>query len=199
MPQPQPHQVQAASATYTTTQSNARFLTHWGRPGIKPATSWFLVGFVSAEPRWELHVFCFKWDLQCLFQVLCLFVLPHRQYVGNPGPGIEPTPHSSNQSQHGGENAGASTRYAVREFPFSSFWYFLLRWFPPHHYIYILRHTQIHTPLLPSMNHCYWREQVLSPNMLRQKKAYGSWSWNSVSLINVLRTQYSQWKERLLE
>ena len=25
------------------------------RPGIKPATTWFLVGFVSAAPQQELH------------------------------------------------------------------------------------------------------------------------------------------------
>ena len=25
------------------------------RPGIEPATSWFLVGFISAAPQWELH------------------------------------------------------------------------------------------------------------------------------------------------
>ena len=37
--------------------SNAGSLTH--RPGIKPATSWFLVGFVSAEPRWECLFFLF--------------------------------------------------------------------------------------------------------------------------------------------
>ena len=48
-------------------------------------------------------------ELQRLFQVLswvffCLFVcfvfsfLPHRQYVGIPGPGIEPTPHRSNHN-----------------------------------------------------------------------------------------------------
>ena len=29
-------------------------LTHWTRPGIDPATSWILVGFISAEPQWEL-------------------------------------------------------------------------------------------------------------------------------------------------
>ena len=34
--------------------SHARSLTHWARSGIEPATSWFLVGFVSATPRWEL-------------------------------------------------------------------------------------------------------------------------------------------------
>ena len=33
--------------TYTTAHCIARSLTHWVRPGIKPATSWFLVGFVN--------------------------------------------------------------------------------------------------------------------------------------------------------
>ena len=27
--------------------------THWGGPGIEPASSWILVGFVSTEPQWE--------------------------------------------------------------------------------------------------------------------------------------------------
>ena len=31
-------------------------LNHWARSGIKPASSWILVGFVSAEPQWELLV-----------------------------------------------------------------------------------------------------------------------------------------------
>ena len=35
--------------------SNARSLTHWPRPRIKPATSWFLVRYISAVPWWELH------------------------------------------------------------------------------------------------------------------------------------------------
>ena len=30
-------------------------LTHWARPEIKPASSRILVGFVTAEPWWELH------------------------------------------------------------------------------------------------------------------------------------------------
>ena len=42
------------SATYTTAHGNARSLTHRMRPGIKPETSWFLVGVVSIEPWWEL-------------------------------------------------------------------------------------------------------------------------------------------------
>ena len=27
------------------------------RPGIEPATSWFLVGFISAVPQWELQAY----------------------------------------------------------------------------------------------------------------------------------------------
>ena len=38
-------------ATYTTAHGNAGSLTHSTRPGIEPATSWFLVGFISAAPR----------------------------------------------------------------------------------------------------------------------------------------------------
>ena len=35
------------SSTYTITHGNARSLTHQARPGIEPATSWFLVGFAK--------------------------------------------------------------------------------------------------------------------------------------------------------
>ena len=42
------------SVTYTTAHGNAGSLTHSARPGIEPATSWFLVGFVSTAPPWEL-------------------------------------------------------------------------------------------------------------------------------------------------
>ena len=41
---------------YTTAHSNARSLTHWARPGIKPASSWILVGFITTKPLWELLV-----------------------------------------------------------------------------------------------------------------------------------------------
>ena len=53
------NQIQAMSVTYITAQGNGGSLSHWGRPGIKPATSWFLVGFISAVPRWELLFFVF--------------------------------------------------------------------------------------------------------------------------------------------
>ena len=40
--------------TYATAHGNIESLTHWSRPGFKPKSSWMPVGFVSAEPRWEL-------------------------------------------------------------------------------------------------------------------------------------------------
>ena len=43
------------SVTYTTAHGNAGFLTHWMRPGIEPMSWWILVGFVTAEPQWELQ------------------------------------------------------------------------------------------------------------------------------------------------
>ena len=53
MPQPQQCQIQAISATCNIATGNAGSLTHWVRPEIKSASSWMLVGFVSAEPQWE--------------------------------------------------------------------------------------------------------------------------------------------------
>ena len=53
-PQPQQCQIRAVSVAYTTANGNARFLTHWVRPGIKPASSWILVRFISNEPWQEL-------------------------------------------------------------------------------------------------------------------------------------------------
>ena len=40
---------------YTTAQGNTGPLTHWERPGIQPASSWILVGFVTNEPWQELQ------------------------------------------------------------------------------------------------------------------------------------------------
>jgi len=55
-PQPQQHQIQVESVTCTTAHSNAGSLTHGARPGIKPASSWILVGLVTTEPQWDLSV-----------------------------------------------------------------------------------------------------------------------------------------------
>ena len=68
MPQPQQHQIRAASGTHTTAHSNAGSLTHRERPGIEPATSRFLVRFISTAPRWELPFVCFCFSL---FSVPC--------------------------------------------------------------------------------------------------------------------------------
>ena len=45
--QPQQHMVQAASVTYIIAHSNAGPLTHWASPGIKPMSSWILIGFIN--------------------------------------------------------------------------------------------------------------------------------------------------------
>ena len=45
--QPQQHQNWATSVTYATARGNARSLTHWARPGIKPEFSWILVRFLT--------------------------------------------------------------------------------------------------------------------------------------------------------
>ena len=53
MLQQQKHRIWATSVTYTTGQGNARSLTHWAGPGIKPTSSWILVRFVTTEPPWN--------------------------------------------------------------------------------------------------------------------------------------------------
>ena len=73
------------SVTHTTAHGNAGSLTHWARPGIKPTTSWFLNGFISAVPQQELLEFAF-------FEFLLLFLLLlYSQQVEVPGPGLEPS------------------------------------------------------------------------------------------------------------
>ena len=61
MPQSQQCQIWAApsAATYTTAHGNAESLTNWTRPGIKPASSWILVGFLTTEPQQELLIWIF--------------------------------------------------------------------------------------------------------------------------------------------
>ena len=53
-PQPQQCEIWATSVTYTTTHDNAGSLTHGGRSGIEPESSWILVGFITTEPWQEL-------------------------------------------------------------------------------------------------------------------------------------------------
>ena len=73
-PQPQQHQICAVSLTYTRLHSNAGSLTHWVRSGIKPTTSWFLVGFLSTVPWWD-HLFLFVFCFFCFCFCFCFFCL----------------------------------------------------------------------------------------------------------------------------
>ena len=54
------NRIPAGSVTYTAAHRNAGSLTHGLRPGIKPASSWILVGFVTIEPQQELLVFVLR-------------------------------------------------------------------------------------------------------------------------------------------
>ena len=47
MTEPQQHGVWVMSVTYTTAHGNAGSLTCWARPGIKPMSSWLLIGCVN--------------------------------------------------------------------------------------------------------------------------------------------------------
>ena len=78
----------AVSATDTRAGGNAGSLTPSARPGISPASSWFLVGFVSAVPRrpdgnsWLVSLLLL---LRCMsFLYVCFGEEPHGQ--GCPSP-----------------------------------------------------------------------------------------------------------------
>ena len=45
--------IKAMSSTYTTAQGNTGSPTHRARPGIEPASSWVLGGFVATVPQWK--------------------------------------------------------------------------------------------------------------------------------------------------
>ena len=60
-PQPQQCGIGATSVTYTTAHDNTGSSTHWLRPGIKPASSWMLVRFVSTAPQQEVQQVKFSW------------------------------------------------------------------------------------------------------------------------------------------
>ena len=60
-------------ATYDTAHGNIRSLTHWARPGIEFASSWILVGLITAKPQRELlHWF---WPGPCFSFVLMIWII----------------------------------------------------------------------------------------------------------------------------
>ena len=82
---PQQWQIRAMSVTYTTARCSAGFLTHRVRPGIKPTSSWILVGFITAETQGELcfiHT-CFRNEATKYFH-FALFI-SFSQYWVCPG------------------------------------------------------------------------------------------------------------------
>ena len=109
MRQPQECHIQAASVTYTRVHGNTGSLSHWERPGIEPASSRILVGFISTVPQWELltHIFMesllcpgtqWTWNSVCALQQWNLFFpqscgcpapKPHWPSMPNP-PGSSP-------------------------------------------------------------------------------------------------------------
>ena len=67
-------QIWATSAICTTVHSNARSLTHWVGPEVKPASSWILIRFVSTAPWLEAWIH-FNWGvltLPCLLTNRCV-------------------------------------------------------------------------------------------------------------------------------
>ena len=75
---------------YTTAHSNAGSLTHWVRPGIKPASSCILVRFASVAPQWELlnkfihtniclyssvREICKQWFIHFVSDIFAIFIL----------------------------------------------------------------------------------------------------------------------------
>ena len=70
IPQPQQCRIQATSSTYTSAHSNTRFLTYWAEPGIEPASSWILVGFITTEPQWEFLQVHFLYRITGLHSVI---------------------------------------------------------------------------------------------------------------------------------
>ena len=60
--QPQQHQIQAMTVTYTTSCGNARSLTHWARPGIELASSWILLGLLPLSHNGNFLYLVFVWS-----------------------------------------------------------------------------------------------------------------------------------------
>ena len=62
--------IRAMSVIYTTGHSYTGSLTHWVRPGSEPTSSWILVRFLTAEPRWEILKISLHPSIFLYFQLL---------------------------------------------------------------------------------------------------------------------------------
>ena len=52
--------IRAVAANLHHSHSNARFLTHWARPGIKPTSSWRLCQILNPEPHCNSRSYVFE-------------------------------------------------------------------------------------------------------------------------------------------
>ena len=66
--------IRVAAASLHHSHSNARPLTHWIRPRIKPTSSWVLPRLVTLEPQKELQKSLFDF---ALFYFLMIFIFFH--------------------------------------------------------------------------------------------------------------------------
>ena len=67
-PTPQPQRgIQAPSAIFITANSNSRSLTHWGRPGTEPESSWILLRFINC---WATMGTPRMWDFNSSFSII---------------------------------------------------------------------------------------------------------------------------------
>ena len=85
--------------TYTAAHGNARSLTQWARPGIKPASPWILLWFIADETQWELpdqavlflqrqnianHCLLHTDVCVCVYVCVCLWPQPQHMEVPRP-------------------------------------------------------------------------------------------------------------------
>ena len=116
------HRIRATPAGLHHSHSNAGSLTHWVRPGIRPTSSWILVGFVTTEPQlgtpwiefiFETCVVCPCLDVFLSF-LLISFFWPLLWHAEVPGPGIKPELQQQPESQSR-DNARSLTHCTTRE------------------------------------------------------------------------------------
>ena len=82
-----------SSVCSSTAHVNARSLTHWARPGIKPATSWFPVGFVNhwattGTPRMSLYKSSQGLLASSVLHHVTRFLIS-KSNIGNPWPWVK--------------------------------------------------------------------------------------------------------------
>ena len=68
----------AISVNYTAAHGNAGCLSQWARPGIEPASSWILAGFITTPGtpenyKYKYNQWCHCGELRVKFSICSLF------------------------------------------------------------------------------------------------------------------------------